>query len=634
MAERVLLTLRTHTGEPVEYVQPQARPTFNESKGDGVSWAAWTWNPITGCLHGCEYCLTPDTPVLMSDMTWRPIGELQPGDKVLGFDEISAKGIERRWRVAEVIAAWRTMQRALRVTFDDGRQVVTSAEHKWLCTRQKWRTTAELLPGDQVRAVFPASPQRAGADYEAGYIAGVTLGDGTFRWHPTWRSDKLGFPSSYWRVAVLESDSAILHRLREYLAHAGVDVNVRPFNSKAPRPMAKVETRRLANMPIIAGLCCERDTDDWWAGWLAGMFDAEGNSSGGSVRISQNDVAVLDTVAAAAERLGFLFKVEHFPNTKPSVRLLGDVVEQGRFFATVTPALARKAPTLLGRKVRTDTATVVSVERSVDVEMVDITTTTATFVAGGLLTHNCYARAIANHYGAAFPVGFTPLFHHERLDAPANTRIPAKHRGDPDWARVFVVSMGDMFGRWVPSEWIEEILAVERAHLRWEYLHLTKFPDRYPGLTMPSTAWVGTSVDEQKRVRIAERAMAAVTDVKVKWLSLEPLNEDLRFSDLTMFDWIVIGAQTATNQPGGVGRVPAFAPPLDWVRRITDQAKEAGCRVHYKPNLRTVAGIETVPWLDEYPDAVTVDPADSVVRRLGTGSTSVRHRSTGQAVTQ
>lgn len=220
----------------------------------------------------------------------------------------------------------------------------------------------------------------------------------------------------------------------------------------------------------------------------------------------------------------------------------------------------------------------------------------------------CYARAIANHYTAAFPAGFTPLFHRERLAAPANTKIPRKHANNPDYGRVFVVSMGDMFGRWVPDEWIDQILAVEAEHPAFEYLHLTRFPERYPGLTLPATAWAGTSVDEQSRVARAERAFAAIPRgvVKVRWLSLEPLNADLRFTNLSMFDWIVIGAQTATNQPGGVGRVPEFLPPLGWVLRLTDQAEEAGVRVHWKPNLRGVPGIGEHRWRNEYPEGVIV----------------------------
>lgn len=195
----------------------------------------------------------------------------------------------------------------------------------------------------------------------------------------------------------------------------------------------------------------------------------------------------------------------------------------------------------------------------------------------------CYARAIAHRFTDAYPVGFTPLFHHERLDAPTNTTVPAAHRGDAAYKRVFVCSMADLYGRWVPDEWIQQVHESMLAAPWWEYLLLTKFPARYVGLKLPPKAWVGTSVDEQKRVRIAEDAFRKIDGVKVKWLSLEPLREPLEFSDFSMFDWVVIGAQTETRQPDGI--VEAFAPPWEWVCRITAQAKEAGCKVHWKPNL-------------------------------------------------
>lgn len=196
----------------------------------------------------------------------------------------------------------------------------------------------------------------------------------------------------------------------------------------------------------------------------------------------------------------------------------------------------------------------------------------------------CYARSIAtsDRFKTYYPAGFTPLFHHERLEAPRNTTIKPQYQDDPAWRRVFVCSMADLYGRWVPDEWIDQVHASMLASPQWQYILLTKFPDRYVGLDMPPGAWVGTSVDEQKRVRIAERAFREIEGA-VKWLSLEPLREPLEFTDLSMFDWVVIGAQTETYQPGGV--IPAFAPPFEWVARIVAQAREAGCRVHLKPNL-------------------------------------------------
>jgi protein gp37 len=217
----------------------------------------------------------------------------------------------------------------------------------------------------------------------------------------------------------------------------------------------------------------------------------------------------------------------------------------------------------------------------------------------------CYARAIINRYPDANPAGFTPLFHEERLGAPANTVIPERYRDDNHpacnlgdceicaYRRVFVCSMADLYGRWVKGHWIDQVHAAMLDEPRWQYILLTKFPGRYPGLKLPPSAWVGTSVDEQKRVRIAEDAFRQLDDHVVKWLSLEPLKEPLEFTDLSVFDWVVIGAQTATVQPDG--HVPAFDPPAEWVIRITAQAKEAGCQVHWKPNLRRSL------WFNEYP---------------------------------
>lgn len=196
----------------------------------------------------------------------------------------------------------------------------------------------------------------------------------------------------------------------------------------------------------------------------------------------------------------------------------------------------------------------------------------------------CYARALAasRDYARSYPVGFTPLFHSERLEAPANTPVPAATKDNPALGRVFVCSMADLYGRWVPNEWIARVHQSCRKNPQWEYLMLTKFPQRYVERDdLPPTAWLGTSVDEQKRVRIAEEAFRQIKRVRVRWLSLEPL----KFTDLSMFDWIVIGSQRLTVQPDGVGVVKAFARPFEWVARLVMQAREAGCKIWLKPNL-------------------------------------------------
>jgi protein gp37 len=194
--------------------------------------------------------------------------------------------------------------------------------------------------------------------------------------------------------------------------------------------------------------------------------------------------------------------------------------------------------------------------------------------------HNCvycYARDIAiRHY----PEQFEPTFHPDRLKAPHYTKVPSEAETQIGYRNVFVCSMADLFGKWVPQEWIDAVLAEVRAAPQWNFLFLTKFPQRLAAITWPHNAWVGTTVDEQYRVEIAERAFRKI-DARVKWLSCEPLREHLTFSSLEMFDWVVLGGQSKSSQ------APAFQPPWEWVEHLWQQARTAGCLVYWKPNLLT-----------------------------------------------
>ena len=130
----------------------------------------------------------------------------------------------------------------------------------------------------------------------------------------------------------------------------------------------------------------------------------------------------------------------------------------------------------------------------------------------------------------------------------------------------------------MPDEWIVAVLAEVRAAPQWNFLFLTKFPQRLATIDWPANAWVGTSVDRQHRVPIAEKAFREV-NAPVKWLSCEPLLEDLTFSSLEMFDWIVLGGQSESSQ------APGFQPPWAWVKHLLRQAWAADCLVYMKPNL-------------------------------------------------
>jgi protein gp37 len=190
----------------------------------------------------------------------------------------------------------------------------------------------------------------------------------------------------------------------------------------------------------------------------------------------------------------------------------------------------------------------------------------------------CYARDIAERFAGtpSFPNGFTPTFRADRIAAPLNYR--PRTSDDPRERRIFTGSMTDLFGRWVPAEWINAILNVANDANAWEFLILTKFPRRMAEFAIPPNVWMGTSVDCQARVDNAEAAFERV-NAKVKWLSCEPLLEPLRFRHLNRFNLIVIGGASESRH------TPRWIPPFAWLDDLMRQADAAGCRVFLKSNL-------------------------------------------------
>lgn len=196
----------------------------------------------------------------------------------------------------------------------------------------------------------------------------------------------------------------------------------------------------------------------------------------------------------------------------------------------------------------------------------------------------CYARDIATRF---FDQKFVPSFIPERLSAPKNTKNP-KLANETDPIRrmalrnVFTCSMADLFGKWVPTEWIEAVLQQVHDNPQWTFFFLTKFPIRMADFDFPPNSWIGTTVDKQWAVERAEKAFRKIRAggyEGVAWLSCEPMLERLTFSSLDMFDWVVMGGSSKSTQ------TPAFAPPPEWWIHLWNQAKEHNIPVYMKTNL-------------------------------------------------
>jgi len=387
---------------PTVFYRDTSRTILAENDSPDIGFR-FSLNPYRGCEHGCIYCAAPDAPILYADMAWRPIGNVCVGDVLFGFDEFPEPGRTRKFRPAVVEAVWWSRRPTLRLV-TERTEIVATAEHRWLQDRNfRWSQTRQLAAGRRLR-YMPVVAEDFDDDYRLGYLAGMTLGDGTFRYQPGWRSARLGYPAAYGRVAL--ADQEPLLRLVEFLARFRVEAHVRPFHGGSRRMMEMVHVRSLARLAVINTLInAERDSRSYRRGFLAGFFDAEGHN-GDSLRLSQVDVSVLERVRRYAAGLGFTFDLEPHPGRASTLRLTGRLVDRIRFFSTCRPAILRKIGALYGCEMNVEPETVLAVEPGPVADVVDIQTSTGTFFAAGLATHNCYARPTHEYLGFSAGLDF------------------------------------------------------------------------------------------------------------------------------------------------------------------------------------------------------------------------------------
>src|SRR5262245_38270015 len=423
---------------PTRYYRDASRSVLAENDSPDVGFR-FSLNPYRGCEHGCIYCLEPHTSVLHADMGWRPIGDARVGDVIAGFDEFPRTVGPRRCRLA-VVEAVRWSRRPTVRLVTEGGELITTEDHRWLqAWSGHWSRTDRLPPGRRLCRVPVVVEEPLDDDYRVGYLAGLSLGDGTCRLRPGWRSDTLGVPSAYWQVAL--TDDEPLARTVEYLRCFAVGAEILPFReaSAGRRPMRKVEIRSLPKLAIVHGLVtADRETRSYRRGFLAGFFDAEGHN-GSSLRISQNETPVLERVRSYARSLGFEFALVPRTWKTGTLRLVGGFTDRIRFLAVCRPTIARKVQALFGRELCPDPDPVVSVEPGPVVDVVDIQTSTRTFFAAGLATHNCYARPSHEYLGFSAGLDFERRIM-VKDDAPALLR---KELTAPRWQPQVIALSGN-----------------------------------------------------------------------------------------------------------------------------------------------------------------------------------------------
>ncbi|MDZ4763537.1 MAG: DUF5131 family protein [Chloroflexota bacterium] len=207
----------------------------------------------------------------------------------------------------------------------------------------------------------------------------------------------------------------------------------------------------------------------------------------------------------------------------------------------------------------------------------------------------CYAEVVAEKLATAtYKEGFA---HHywrpEILDKPLELKKPA---------RIFLDSMSDLMGHWVPADQIEQVLDVCRRASHHTFQLLTKNAPRLLDFDFPANVWVGVSappsifkgkpLSQRQQERMVIRQMEILDQVKtaVRWMSIEPLSFDIApLLVNSPLEWAVIGA--ASNG------AKTYQPERVWVENVLRVLDAQRTGVFFKGNLAW----DAAAWREDFP---------------------------------
>ncbi len=154
----------------------------------------------------------------------------------------------------------------------------------------------------------------------------------------------------------------------------------------------------------------------------------------------------------------------------------------------------------------------------------------------------CYAETMAKRLQAmgtpGYEHGFALRLLPERLSDPIKRRKPTMY---------FVNSMSDLFHEKVPEHYIDQVFAVIAATPQHSYQILTKRAARmaryFRHHEVPTNVWLGVSVENQRHGVPRIEYLRAVS-ARIRFLSVEPLLEDVGELDLTGIHWVIVGGES------------------------------------------------------------------------------------------
>ena len=177
---------------------------------------------------------------------------------------------------------------------------------------------------------------------------------------------------------------------------------------------------------------------------------------------------------------------------------------------------------------------------------------------------NCYAESLAKRLRTMHVRGYEMPFIEvrelpDRLDQPRHRKSSTVY---------FVNSMSDLFHEKVSFKFIDKVVSVIRDTSHHTYQVLTKRPQRmaryFAHREVPPNMWLGVSI-EDKKYGLPRIPILCKISTQQRFLSVEPLLEDLGTINLDGIHWVIVGGESGYK-----------ARPMDktWVISIREQCRE------------------------------------------------------------
>ncbi len=292
----------------------------------------WTVNPYRGCSHACAYCMEGDTHVLLADGRNRKLRDLEVGEAIVGT---ARHGRYRRYVATRVLAKWSSIREAHEIELADGIRIVASEDHRFLTSRG-WKHVTGAEQGRPRRPHLTRGGRLLGPgghaeapehdlEYRLGYLCGMVRGDADLASYSYERVGRAYGDVHRFRLAL--TDIEALDRAERFLRLSGVGTSRSEFLAAtgADRQMFAIRNSSAGGVERIRQLTAwpQIPTTSWLKGFLGGIFDAEGGSSYGVVRISSTDPLIIAWIVRGLELLGFAHRMEPQRDKLNVVRLLG-----------------------------------------------------------------------------------------------------------------------------------------------------------------------------------------------------------------------------------------------------------------------------------------------------------------------